>query len=77
MKFRAEKKDDQLNVEKAINLINELVQLNPGIETNLWISAFMSLTANTYIQNNVSFVDFYNDISGMLAHFQRIWENDN
>jgi len=77
MRLRPGKKDDQLQVQKVINLIDELVQLNPGIEPNLWISAFMSLTANTYMQNESTFSDYFNDMSGMVAHFKRIWENDN
>jgi hypothetical protein len=77
MRLRPGKKDDQLQVQKAIVLIDELVKLNPGIEPNLWVSAFMSLTANTYMQNESTFSDYFNDMSAMVAHFKRIWENDN
>jgi hypothetical protein len=72
--LRNSKPTDQENVYKARDLIYALVDLNPQIETNIWVSALMSLSVDTYKENEISFTNFKRDMAQMINHYEKTWD---
>lgn len=72
-KQRPRKPDDNDNINKAIDLIFELMSLNK-IESTLWSSACVFVLANGYSQSKVSFKDFKEDMNNAFDHYKGIFD---
>lgn len=48
-KIRNPRDDDQENIQKAFDLIQELMSLNSRIEPSLWCSAMCSILAKQFL----------------------------
>ena len=73
-KIRKAKPDDHENIQKAYELIIELMRFNPQIEASLWPGALFSNLVAGYENSGFSFRDFEYEILSMLKHAETWWE---
>jgi hypothetical protein len=51
---RKHKKTDQKEIHKSIDLIGELVELNPKIDHTIWVSAFLNISVISMKKSGLS-----------------------
>ena len=51
---RKRKKTDQEEIRKSIDLIGELIELNPKIEHVIWVSAFLNISVISMKKSGLS-----------------------
>ena len=66
--------EEQKDTQKAADLTYSLMDLNSKIEVNLWISAFISIIVDLYKQNDITLEEFKQDMTDMMAHYERNWD---
>lgn len=76
-KFRPPLPDDQEKVEKAYQLIMDVMDKNKEIEPTLWCGAVWSVLVNGYQQDEFSYEDFRKEAAKVVKHYEHWWENDN
>lgn len=70
MKFRPLKKSDQKNVEKALQLLIELIILHQNkIEPSLWMGAMVAALAENCESSEVPFEDFKKEMIKCIDHY--------
>lgn len=70
---RPKKETDNDDIEKAIDLIYELMECNPSIEPTLWSSAVTYVLINGYKQSGYSYKEFRKEISTAFDHYEHIF----
>lgn len=73
---RPSQENDQANVEKAYQLIKELMSQHPEIEGSLWAGAVWSVFVNGYKQSDFSYEDFCQEVKDACAHSKCWWTYD-
>lgn len=71
---RPRKATDNSDIDKAINLIYELMEFNQSIEPTLWSSAVTFVLINGYKQCGYSYKDFRHEISTAFDHYEYIFD---
>jgi hypothetical protein len=71
---RPGKKTDNEEIERAINLLYELMQFNTQIEPTLWSSAFTFIIANGYKQCGYTYEEFRNTIHLGFEHYKYLFD---
>ncbi len=74
MKKRKPKKSDQEQVEKAFDLLYNIVQENPHIEPTLWASAMWSCLVNVYINSGTPHKEFCEETEKIKEHYKNRWD---
>ena len=74
MKIREPKPNDQEQVQKALDLIKEVANLNPDIEATIWVSACYSCIVSSYINSGITYDEFIRDISNGFKIYKSWWE---
>ncbi len=74
MDIRKPKEDDQEMAEEAFQLIVNLVERNPWIDANQWISGCMTAVSNTFIQNGASFQEFEGCMKDAIRFYKKEWD---
>ncbi len=75
--FRSEKENDQVIVDKAIELLVELQEANPDIEIVLWISAFLTCIARSFANSDLSFEEFESEMKKATEFYKYKFEKEN
>jgi len=70
---RVPQPDDQKNTEKALRLLCDTVDLNPGIENNIWQGACISLIVNSYIESGLTYQQFCEELDDIKKYFKNRW----
>ena len=74
MKIRKTKPDDQENAEKAVDLITELVKLNPQLEPSIWVSACLTSVARAFRSSDYTYEEFLRETQRALNFYKYYWE---
>lgn len=74
MKIRPGKHDDQKNIDKAVDLINELMDSNPGIEETLWSAAMISTVFQGYHNSGCTKKELKEEIFQMHDHYEKFFK---
>jgi len=69
-KIRIPKITDNEEIEKAINLIYDLMDFNQNIERTLWSSALAFVLIKGFKQSGFTYKEFRNDISQAFDHYE-------
>lgn len=72
--IRRATKEDSKNVDKALDLLSELISLNSKISANVWISAFFASIVTSYTINDISHSDFKKEMNEMIDHYKHWWD---
>jgi hypothetical protein len=67
--------NDQENVQRAADLIDELVAMNPEIQPIFWVSASFSGIVNCFINSGISYERFCKEMNKMMEHYKQRWED--
>lgn len=70
---RIPKSDDYEMSKKALELIAEMMKLNPQIDNTLWISACLSSVAATFHSNYYSYEIFSKEMEKATDYYKRYW----
>ncbi len=73
--IRPKKDSDQAEISKAIELIFETVELNPGIENNNWHAACLRIFVNSYADNGVTYEQFCGELERIRDFYKNLWED--
>lgn len=71
---RPGKNTDNAEIERAINLLYELMQFNTQIEPTLWSSAFTFVVVNGYKQCGYTYEEFRNQIHLGFEHYKYLFD---
>ncbi len=74
--IRLPKPDDYENVNKAIDLIYNLIKLNPQIEAALWPPAIIYILAKAFIQCNFTHDDLLHEMNQAFTHYKSLFEEN-
>ena len=67
---RPPKDTDHDQVQKAICLIKDLVNLNLNVEKTLWISAFVAILCDSYGQSGFTYEEFRKDMESAFDFYK-------
>lgn len=67
---RPPKKTDQRQIEKAFNLLKEVMVEHPEIEPTLWASAFWSVLVEGYSTSGMSYKQFSLEWNEIKHHYK-------
>ncbi len=70
LKKRKQKNNDQEKVDKAFDMIYELMSLNQSIEPTLWASAVWSTLVNGYKQSGFTYNMFQEEVKKVVVHYE-------
>ncbi len=71
MRFREPKEDDQENIQKAYELLMDLIEQNErDIEAALWVGAMICALAENYEKSGISFQQFKTEISQCVEYYK-------
>lgn len=65
---------DHENIEKAINLIYELMEMNQDIEPTLWCFAITFCLVNGFYQCGFTYEEFIEEHEKALEHYKNIFD---
>jgi len=71
---RTSKDDDQDKIDRAVELIYELMGLNKQIEPTLWAGAVISVLVMGYKNSGSSYKHFRREMSDALDHYADWWD---
>lgn len=66
--------DDQINTQKAYDLIVQLMSYHPEIEPTLWAGGIWSVLVSGYIQCGFSREEFIDEIARISGHYEEWWK---
>ena len=72
--LRPRKETDNIDIDKAINLIYELMEFNPSIEPTLWSSAVTFVLINGFKQCGYNYKQFRHEVSTAFDHYESIFD---
>jgi hypothetical protein len=70
MKQRTPKETDKNEIDKAISILSDCIELNPQIEPTIWISAFVEAIVRTYAVNRFSYNQFALELEKIKNHYK-------
>ena len=73
-KLRPSKPTDQENVEKAYQILLELMESHKEIEKPLWIGAFASIITFGFKNNGFTHEEFMDEIDLMFGNCKQWWD---
>lgn len=76
IKIRKAKSDDQDKVQAAMRLIDKLVEQNPQIDNNQWVSACLSSVVSCFISNGFSYDMFQKEMQNIVKCYKEWWESN-
>jgi hypothetical protein len=68
--FREPKDSDHENVEKCLDMLMELRELNDHIESNIWLAAYLSLVVTTHVVSGDSYRDFCKEMERGMKFYK-------
>jgi hypothetical protein len=74
MTIRKPQPDDQKNTHKAYGLLLETIQLNPGIDGALWVSAALILVVDGFVNSGLSFDEFTFALDDVKANYRDLFD---
>lgn len=76
-KFREPKEDDQDKIDLCFKLISDAVKSNPEIEGAIWVSACFSSIVQSFIDNGLSYEDYWYEMKSAMAHYKEWFDEAN
>lgn len=76
-KIRPPLETDQVNMDKAFQLIMDLMHTNKHIEPSLWAGAVFSVFVNGYQQSGFSYEEFCEELKRVSKHYKCWWQDEN
>ncbi len=73
LKKRTPREGDQKKIEEAVNLIFELMSLNPRIEPTLWCAAVLSVLVRGFKESDYSYKEFREEMDEAFDYYQYLW----
>lgn len=73
MEKRCSKKTDQMNIEKAFNILINAMKSDPEIEPTLWAGAVWSVLVEGYINSGMSYELFCKEWDKIKIHYKSWW----
>ncbi len=65
---------DQENIEKAFQLVKNLIKSHSEIEPTLWAGAIWSVLIDGYMACDFSYEDFCNEWEKIKHHYKKWWD---
>jgi hypothetical protein len=63
-------------LKQTIELIIRFIRLFPDMSGSLMSVAFLNIIAQTYRENNITFIDFQQNMSESIIKFKKFWEDE-
>ena len=73
--FKPSKPDDNENVAKAINILDEVMELNPQIEQTLWCPAFIFVLIRGFKYCGFTYEEFRNEVHQAFEHYKGFYND--
>lgn len=73
MTKRPSKDTDQEMAQKAYIMLGQFMRDNHEIEPTLWYGAFWSALVNGYLESDIPFEQFSEEIDIAREHYRKIW----
>lgn len=70
MERRNPKKTDQEVVQRAFNMLKNLIEKHSEIEPTLWAAAFWSILVHGYNASGVSYEEFTKELDKLKHHYK-------
>lgn len=71
---RKHKKTDQSELERAYQILVEAMQAHPEIEQPLWASACLTVFVFGYVNTDIPYASFCEDLDAVRAHYAKFWK---
>lgn len=71
---RKEKSSDQEMIERAVLILTDLHIKHPSFNACHWVSAFHTCTVQSYINSDLTYKEFCDDINRMKKHAKMCWD---
>lgn len=75
MSKRRIKTTDQANIQRGYELVNSLIEEHPEIESSLWVGIFLSSIATSFIESELEYEDFREELESAIDHYEDWWED--
>ena len=74
MEIRKEKPTDTEQIDKGIDLVYDLIELNPQIESTLWLSVFVFMLMEGHRNNKIPYYLFRQEMNRAFEHYREYYE---
>lgn len=62
---------DQTNAERVFKMIQELIDLNPGIENNIWAAGMWTCLIDSYVDSGFTYEMFCDELDNIRNHYKK------
>lgn len=76
MTVRKSKPEDQEQAHRVFILITELIKKHPEIEPRIWISGWLGLITQSFVDSDVSYEDYFSDMVEAIKSYKSWWKKD-
>lgn len=70
MELRPSKEDDQENIDRAFNILKDVIKAYPRIEPTVWAAAIWSCLVDGYANSGVSYEEFCDEWYKVKEHYK-------
>jgi hypothetical protein len=75
--IRPRLENDQENIQKAYELISNLIEEHTEIESTLWVGDIYSMLVSGYLKNGFSYEDFCEELNKISEFYKSRWDDEN
>lgn len=76
MNKRTPKNDDQSQIDKAFEIIKEIIRANSGVEGAILFCAMMSAGVDNYIHSGITYKEWCCELDRMKKHYKHWWSKE-
>jgi hypothetical protein len=69
-------KNDEEKIGQAVDLIYELINLNPSIKSKIWAASILCVLVMGYKKSGFSYTNFRKEMIKSIDHYKDWWSED-